>query len=392
MERPAPAASAWIIHHVGGANIREERAVTSLVHRGVTHLGMDVSKDSISVAVLEPQRDLAVVDKIFHDEESVRRLVGRFPRPDRLWACYEAGPTGYELHRLLTTLAVRCDVIAPSLIPRRRGDHVKTDKRDARALAGLHRAGQLVAIRVPTVPEEAVRDLCRARGDMVEDLTRARNRLTKFLLRHGRVWRGGDNWTQRHERWLGTQRFDERALNQTFLHYRAVVVARDAALAAVEADLVTYFDRDPFAEQVRRLCAYRGVTRMGALTLAAEVCDWRRFPTARRFMSFCGLVCSEHSTGLSNHRGHITKAGNSHIRAQLVESAWSYQHHPSVGAGIAERQTGLPPEVSARAWAAQLRLCGRFRHLGAHKNVKSVVAAAIARELAGFLWAEMTAA
>jgi transposase len=365
--------------------------VTSVAHRGMTHLGMDVSKDSISVAVLDPRRDVAVVDKIFHDEESVRRLVARFDRQDRLWACYEAGPTGYELYRLLTSMGVRCDVIAPSLIPKRRGDRVKTDKRDARALAGLHRAGELVAIRVPTVQEEAVRDLCRTRGDMVEDLTRARNRLTKFLLRHGHVWRDGDNWTQKHERWLLSQRFDERALNLTYGHYRSVIVARDAALAAVEADLVTFFDRPPFASQVQRLCAYRGVTRMGGLTLAAEVCDWRRFPNAGKFMGFCGLVCSEYSTGQSTHRGHITKAGNTHIRAQLVESAWSYQHRPSVGAGIAERQDGLPEEVRARAWAAQLRLCGRFRHLAARKNVKSVVATAIARELAGFLWAEMTA-
>ena len=157
----------------GGANIRKEPAVTSLAQRGVTHLGMDVSKDSISVAVLEPHRDLAVLDKVFHDEESVRRLVGRFPRPDRLWACYEAGPTGYELHRLLTELGVRCDVVAPSLIPRRRGDHIKTHKRDTRALAGLHRAGQLVATRVPTVSEEAVRDLCRTKLDPAKRSTRS---------------------------------------------------------------------------------------------------------------------------------------------------------------------------------------------------------------------------
>ncbi len=376
-----------------GANIREEPAVASLVHRGeLTHLGMDVSRDSISVAVLEPHRDTASgVEKIFHAEESVRRLIGRFGRPERLWACYEAGPTGYELYRLLRSLGVRCEVIAPSLIPKRRGDHVKTDKRDARALAGLHRAGQLVAIRVPTVQEEAVRDLCRTRGDMVADLTRARNRLTKFMLRHGRVWRGGDNWTQRHERWLLAQRFEERALQLTYGHYRSVIIAHDAALDAVEADLVTFFDRAPFADQIVRLGAYRGVTRMGGLTLACEVCDWRRFPSGGKFMGFCGLVCSEYSSGLSTHRGHITKAGNSHIRAQLIESAWSYQHRPSVGAGIAQRQEGLPEEVRARAWAAQLRLCGRFRHLAARKNVKSVVAAAVARELAGFLWAEMTA-
>lgn len=248
-----------------------------------------------------------------------------------------------------------------------------------------------MAIRVPTTLEEAVRDLCRTRGDMVEDLTRARNRLTKFLLRHSRVWRSGKNWTVKHAAWLTAQRFDEPALRTTFDHYRSVVLTREAALAAVEADLCLWFDKEPFVVPVRHLAAYRGVTSMGALCLQAEVCDWRRFGRAASFMGFVGLVPSEYSSGTSTRRGHITKAGNSHLRAQLVEAAWAYQHRPYVGREIAQRHEGLPPEVVARAWGAQMRLCGRFRHLAARKNTKSVVAAAVARELAGFLWAEMTA-
>jgi transposase len=169
--------------------------MTSISHRGFTHLGMDVSKDSISVAVLDPDRDDVTVDRIFNDDESVRRLVRRFDDPTKLWACYEAGPTGYDLHRLLLSLRVRCDVVAPSLVPKGRGDKVKTDKRDARRLASLHRSGVLTSVGVPTRQQEAVRDLCRTRGDMVEDLTRARNRLTKFLLRHSIVYRDGSNWT-----------------------------------------------------------------------------------------------------------------------------------------------------------------------------------------------------
>jgi transposase len=186
------------------------------------HLGMDVHKDSISVAVLEPDREAAEVDRIFNDEYSVRRLIARFPDPRQLRSCYEAGPTGYDLHRLLATLGVACDVVAPSLIPKAPGDRVKTDRRDCRRLARLHRAGELVAIRVPTVGEEAVRDLCRARGDMVEDRTRARHRLGKFLLRHGSIYRDGRAWTMRHEQWLLSQRFDDRALQSTYEHYRAV--------------------------------------------------------------------------------------------------------------------------------------------------------------------------
>ena len=363
-----------------------------VTHRDVIHLGLDVHKDSISVGVLNAGHESPDVERIFNDEESVRRLVGRFAEPGRLRACYEAGPTGYELYRLLVSLGVRCDVVAPSLIARAPGDKVKTDRQDCRRLARLHRAGELVAIRVPSPTEEAVRDLCRTRGDMVEDLTRARNRLTKFLLRHGRVWRGGSNWTVAHERWLAAQSFDEAALTTTYGHYRAVVLTRDAQLAAVEADLVAWFDREPFVDAVHRLGAYRGVTHLGALALQAEVCDWRRFGRAAALMGFVGLVPTEYSSGGSTHRGHLTKAGNAHVRAQLIEGAWQYQHRPYVGSVIAKRHHGVAPDTVARAWAAQLRLCGRFQHLAARKNTKSVVAAAVARELAGFLWAEMTAA
>jgi transposase len=239
--------------------------------------------------------------------------------------------------------------------------------------------------------EEAVRDLCRTRADMVEDLTRARNRLGKFLLRHGRPWRGGSTRTHTYQAWLRAQRFDQPAMTQTFHHYLAVVEVRNTQLDAVEADLVGWCARPPFAWQVARLAAYRGITRLGALTLAAEVADWRRFAHASQFMGFCGLVPSEYSSGNRVHRGRLTKAGNAHLRAQLVESAWSYQHRPGVGVEIGRRQQGLPPEVIARAWAAQQRLCARFRALAARKPTKSIVAAAIARELAGFLWAEMTA-
>lgn len=365
--------------------------MTSLSHRGFIHLGMDVSRDSISAAILHPDKDVAHVEKIFADEPSVRKLIKRIGKTSSIFACYEAGPTGYDLYRLLSQMGVRCEVIAPSLVPKGRGDRVKTDKRDARRLAGLHRAGELTAIAVPSPKEEAVRDLCRTRGDMVQDLTRARNRLTKFLLRHSLVYRGGSNWTMAHESWLSKIHFEDKALACTFSHYRAAVKLRDSSLAAIDADLRTHLCSDPFSEAVIRLGAYRGVTHLGALCLGAEVFDWRRFPKARQFMSFTGLTCSENSTGLSEHRGEITKAGNAHIRGQLCEAAWAYQFHPRIGATLKRRQEGVGPETIARSWVAQTRLCTRFHKLAARKNVKSVVAAAIARELAGFLWAEMIA-
>jgi transposase len=365
--------------------------VTSIYDPEAVYVGMDVHKDSISVGVLEPGRDSPVVDKIFHDEPSVRRLVAGLSQRGRLRMCYEAGPTGYELQRLLVSLGAACEVIAPSLIPKRPGERVKTDKRDCRRLARLYRVGELVAVRVPSVAEEAVRDLCRARADLVDDRDRARKRLLALLLRHARVYRAGSYWTGKHERWLAAQRFDEPALDATFGHYRAVLAARDAAVDAIDADLRGWFDRAPFADAVARLGAYRGVAHLGALTLASEVCDWRRFARATTFMGFTGLVPSEYSSGDATWRGALTKAGNAHLRTQLVESAWAYQHRPGTGVALRHRQEHASPETVARSWQAQLRLCGRFRRLAAVKNSKSVVAAAIARELAGFLWGEMTA-
>jgi transposase len=313
------------------------------------------------------------VEKISSDEESVRRLVARLGNPRRLRACYEAGPTGYELARLLGMLGVACQVIAPALIPTAPGNRVKTDKRDYRRLARLHRAGQLVAVRVPTVAEEAVRDLCRARGDMVIDRTRARHRLGKFLLRHGRVWRDGENWTLKHQAWMMGQRFDDKALEATFAHYRATLEARETAVEAIEADLVAWHSRPPFAEAVGRLAAYRGITHLGALHLASEVCDWRRFPTAGSFMAFTGLTPSEYSSGERVRRAHITHAGKVHLRTQLVESAWAYKSRPSLGVELRRRQEGVPSETLARAWRAQLRLSGRFHRLDERKANRPVV-------------------
>jgi len=352
---------------------------------------MDVHKNSISTGVLEPGSTEVLVDKISSDDESILRLIGRFEDPRRVWACYEAGPTGYELARVLRATRMHCEVIAPSLIPTRQGDRVKTDKRDARRLATLFRGGQLSPVRVPTPAEEAVRDLCRARADMVIDQTRARHRLDKFLLRHGRIWRGGTNWTLKHGVWIRAQRFDERALTETFNHYLATLSAREAAVTAIEADLLPWAERAPFAEVVSRFAAYRGVTPLGGLTLASEVGDWRRFPTAGMFMGFTGLTPSERSSGDRQMRGGITHAGNTHLRTQLVEAAWAYKARAGVGATLRKRQDGVHPDTVARSWAAQQRLCTKFRRLDARKNNRKVVVTAIARELAGFLWAEANA-
>ncbi len=198
--------------------------------------------------------------------------------------------------------------------------------------------------------------------------------------------------TLKHEAWIRGQRFDDPAVTVTFNHYLATLTAHQAAVAAIDADLEAWYPKQPFADAVARLAAYRNVTRLGALTLAAEVCDWRRFPTAGMFMGFCGLVPTEYSSGQRTQRGGITHAGNTHLRTQLVESAWAYKSRPATGAVITKRQEGLDADVVARAWAAQLRLCGKFRRLDERKTNRKTVVTVIARELAGFMWAEMTAA
>lgn len=362
----------------------------SMADRDVIVIGMDVSKREILAGVLSGGEGEVRVHRLGHDEPSVRRFIGRFADVSRLRVCYEAGPTGYGLFRLLDSMGVACEVVAPSLIPQRPGERVKTDRRDARRLAGLYRAGELTAIWVPDPQQEAVRDLCRARADLLDCRKRTRQQLSAMLLRHGWVY-GARTWTAKHEEWLRSLRLDEPALATTLIHYRAALSTMDENLVAIETDLGAYYDQAPFADGVHRLAAYRGIAYLGALTLMVEVGDWRRFPSAGRFMGFVGLVPSEYSTGETIQRGRLTKAGNGHLRTQLVESAWAYQHRPGVGAELTRRHKGVDPATLARSWAAQQRLCRRWRHLASRKHHKGTVAAAVARELAGFVWAEMTA-
>jgi transposase len=225
----------------------------------------------------------------------------------------------------------------------------------------------------------------------VFDRGRARQRLGSFLLRRHRVYRDRSTWTLKHRRWLRSLPFDDTGAEATFAHLLASVEERESRVTAIEADLAGFFERGLFADEVARLAAYRGIDQLSALGLASEVCDWRRFSAPAKFMGFVGLVPSEYSTGASTLRYGITKAGNAHVRHTLVEAAWAYQYPARVSPELQRRHQGLPPDVVARAWAAQVRLCGRFRRLAARKDRRTVVATAIARELAGFVWAEMTA-
>jgi transposase len=355
----------------------------------VTHIGLDVHKDSIAVATLRPGALTCDERTIANTPEAIRRLFSRFADPSSLSACYEAGPTGYDTYRLLTSLGVACEVIAPALVPRRAGLRVKTDRLDARNLARLHRACELTPVRVPTPAEEALRDLIRLREDLKADRRIARQRIRSFLLRHGRVYpKGRGNWTRPYLQWLSTQEFGESAADATYRHLLAAHAVRASQLDSLDAEIAAAAARDPLALPVARLRCFRGLDTLSAATIVAETCDFRRFPTAASFMAFTGLVPSEHSSGASMRHGSITKTGNRHIRRVLVEAAWSYRHRPAVGRELAQRLAGCSPEVAAYSWAAQCRLHATYRKLAISKGHNKAVVA-VARELAGFAWGLM---
>lgn len=355
----------------------------------LTHVGLDVHKDSIAVAVLRPDAMVPDQRTIPNTPEAIRRVVAGLGSGRDLRFCYEAGPTGYDTYRQLIQLGVACDVIAPSLIPRRPGARVKTDRIDARNLARFHRAGELTAIRIPTPSEEAVRDLVRVREDLKADRRRTSHRIKSFLLRQGRRYPGkAKGWTRAFDAFVRRQRFEESAAQLAFDHYLAAFDVRTAQLATLDREIAEAAGRPPLSEQVDRLRCFRGVDTLSATTIATEVCDFRRFASAPAFMSFTGLVPSEHSSGQTERRGSITKTGNAHIRRVLVEAAWSYRHHPAVGTALRKRSESQPPEVIAFCWKAQQRLHHRYRTLS-HKG-HNVAVVAVARELAGFMWGLMT--
>lgn len=358
--------------------------------QSTTIIAFDQHAATTVAAVLLPQQRTPGLHSLTSDSSTIVRFVERLRRKGPVVCCYEAGPCGFELQRALTAHEIPCDVIAPALIPRRAGDRIKTDRRDAGQLAILYRAGALTAIHIPTDQEEAARDLLRCREDIRADLLRARHRLSKFLLRHGRRFTGTKKaWTQAHDTWLRTQTWAIPALDQTHTAYRRTVDEAVARLRAVEGDLRSLLDLEPLRPRVQRLRCFRGIDDLTALTIAAELGDPRRFPSAPRTMAFVGLVPSEHSSGTRRARGAITQTGNAHLRRVLVEAAWHYRHRPFVGGALRRRQHGAPAAVVAQAWTAQQRLHRRYHRLAARGKPKQHVITAVARELTGFVWAAL---
>jgi transposase len=358
----------------------------------VRFVGLDVHADTIAVAVAEPNGEVRSVGTVPNRLESVRKMVQKLGPAKDLRVCYEAGPTGYVLYWQLSALGVACEVVAPTLVPVKAGDRVKTDRRDAEKLARCYRAGDLTAVWVPTPAHEAIRDLVRTREDAREDQHRARQRLGKFLLRHG--WRPPEdvkkNWTAKHMDWMKRQvRFEQAALQAAYLDYVHEVEHAADRLERLEKSIDDAIAAAPAEIQdvVRALQALRGVGRIVAVSVVAEVGSLSRFSNPRQLMSYSGLVSSEHSSGSRIQRGGITKTGNSHLRRVIVEAAWAYQHKPWIGGWLAKRQQGLDEETKAIAWKAQWRLCTRYKKLAAKGKNKPQIVTAIGRELLGFMWA-----
>jgi|FLYL01.1.fsa_nt_gi transposase len=360
----------------------------------VRFLGLDVHADTITVAVAEPNGEVRSVGMIPNRLESVRKLVAKLGPAKQLKACYEAGPCGYVLYWQLTALGVACEVVAPSLVPVKAGDRVKTDRRDAAKLARSYRAGDLTPVWVPDADHEALRDLVRAREDARQDQHRARHRLSKFLLRHGRRPPDGvkKSWTLKYMTWIQEQvHFDQPALEATLLDYVHEVEHMAGRIQRLEKAITEAIQQAPpqMRAVIEALQALRGVAQITAVTVVAELGTLSRFTSPRQLMGYSGLVSSEFSSGNRIRRGAITKTGNAHLRRVIIESAWAYQYRPWLGGFLLKRQRDLKlePDIKEIAWKAQWRLHTRYKKLAAAGKKKPQIVTAVGRELLGFIWA-----
>ena len=350
-------------------------------------VGLDVHKESIAIAVAEPGRAAPrFIGTTGPGLAEVHKALSHLGPPAQLLVVYEAGPCGYGLARQLCSRGYRCEIIAPSKIPRKPGDRLKTDRRDALALAHFARAGDLTPVLLPQEPDEAIRDLSRAREDALHARLRARHQLKALLLRHGVRYTGKSSWTAAHERWLATISFAHAAQNIAFVEYRTAVSEAHERVERITAALREQVAEWRLQPVVGALMTLRGIEMIAAVTLIAELGDLRRFDHPKRLMSFLGLVPSESSSGESRSLGGITKTGNTHARRILIEAAWCYRFPARIAREKQIRQEAQPRVVREIAWRAQLRLCQRYRRLSARGMHQNKTCVSIARELVGFIW------
>ena len=353
------------------------------------YVGLDVHKETIAVAVARMGRDNPQYYGVIKNSGgAVRKLLKQLsPEGEVLDFCYEAGPCGYGLFRDLKGLGHNCEVVAPSLIPRKAGERMKTDRRDALMLARLHRSGELTAVWVPGEEQEAIRDLTRAREDMKSIEQKARQRLGAFLLRHGHKYEGKSRWTLTHWRWLERVKFNVPVQQIVLQEYIEVVKEARVRVVGLELQMREALKGWSLGPVAEGLMALRGVRLIVAMTTLAELGDITRFDSPRELMGYLGLVPSEHSSGGSRRQGGITRTGNGHVRRVLVEAAWNYRFPARKTRDIEKRAEKTSKRVQAIAWEGQKRLCGRYQALLKAGKVKQQVTTAVARELAGFIWA-----
>ena len=353
-----------------------------------TWVGLDVHAKTIVLAVLVGGAKVSETREITNRPDKIDRAFRDLRKQGgTVYACYEAGPCGYAVYHQLRELGVECEVIAPSLIPTKPGDRVKTDRRDAIKLARLYRAGELTPIVVPDHEQEADRDLVRAREDTRRVRIASRHRLGKFLLRHGLRF-AGSNWTKAHWAWIRQQSFEQPSARVAFEHYVAELERLDLAVAKLDKEIEKLAREERYAARVDRLSCLRGVRTLTAMIILTELGDLRRFEHPRQMMAYVGLVSSEHSSGDSKNRGSITKAGNAHVRRILVEAAWAYRHsRTTLSPRILALLESQPAAVATIASKASQRLGRRYRRLVARGKASPVACTAIARELCGFIWA-----
>jgi transposase len=356
----------------------------------IKYVGLDVHKDSITIAIADQGREgnVRVYGKIANDLNQIDKVMRKLISQNAQLHCvYEAGPCGYSIYRHLAKKGIGCVVVAPALIPKKSGERIKNDRRDARNLATLHRSGELTAVYVPDQADEAIRDLVRTRADIQKALRKVKQQINAFLLRHDIRYPGKTRWSQAHLTWLATIKMAHSAQQIALEEYRHAMENNQAQVLRITKQMEAFCQSWRLRPVVQALQTMRGISLVNAMTIVAEVGDLTRFDKPDELIAYLGLIPSEHSSGDSIKKGGITKTGNTHARRALIESAQAYRLPARKSTAIRKRQQGMPEDVLTVAWEAQLRLCHRFRYLKARGKHHNVAITAVARELVGFIWA-----